>query len=299
MRTQKEFKSRERRELQTFLYEKCGCRIKVYYLRQLFTRKSYSVQHGGENSEIFEFIGDKVLDLYVVKFIAERFGAMNLNCEYSLRIDEGHFTTLKSGIVNNKSLAKIIDEWDIAKYIAVGKCDIANEVDKEEKVKADLFEAILGAIAIQCKWNPKVLENAVVKMLSLEERVEEIKCNSYRPENCSLENAVTTLKELSEHGECSPPEYEISGPDSVGYDDHGNPRWLCRCRVIINQVTGVTKLVQSSSKKAAKKAAAYLVLCDHLELQNEYGPNSTESLWYFYDGKLIPHSIVNKAEKIN
>lgn len=295
MRTQKEFKSRERKVLQDFLYEKCGCRIKVYFLRQLFTRKSYSVQHGGENNEIFEFIGDKVLDFYVVKFIAERFGAMNLNCEYSLRINEGHFTTVKSEIVNNKSLAKIIDEWDIAKYIAVGKCDIVNEIDKEEKVKADLFEALLGAITIQCKWNPKVLEKAVVKMLSLEERIEEIKFNSYRPDNCSLENAVTTLKELSEHGECSPPQYDFTGPESIGYDKNGNQRWLCGC-VVINQFTGITKLVQASSKKMAKKAAAYLVLCDHLELQNEYGPNSTESFWYFYDGKLIPYTIVKKKE---
>lgn len=298
MRTQKELKSSERRELQAFLYEKCGCRMKVYFLRQLLTRKSYSVQHGGENNEIFEFIGDKVLDFYVVKFIAERLGAMSLNCEYSLRLNEGSFTTVKSDIVNNKSLAKIIDEWDIAKYLAVGKCDIANEIDKEEKVKADLFEAILGAIAIQYKWNPKVLENAVVKMLSLEERIEEIKCKSYRPENCSLENAVTTLKELSEHGECSPPKYEITSPESVGYDKNGNPRWICGCTVI-NQVTGISKLVQASSKKVAKKAAAYLVLCDHLELQNEYGPNSTEVFWYFDDGKLIPHTVVKKTENIN
>ena len=296
MRTQNEFKSSERRELQAFLFEKCGCRIKNYFIRQLFTRKSYSVQYGGENSEIFEFIGDKVLDFYVVKIISEQFGAMNLNCEYSLRLDEGQFTTIKSRLVNNKSLAKIIDEWDIAKYIAVGKCDIANEIDKEEKVKADLFEAILGAIAIQYKWDPGVLEKAVGKMLSLEERIEEIKYNSYRPENCNLENAVTMLKELSEHGECSPPKYEISGPESVGYDKNGNPRWLCSC-LVINQVTGITKLVQAASKKMAKKASAYLVLCDHLELQNEYGPNSTETFWHFYDRKLIPYTIISQHNK--
>ena len=43
-------------------------------LFQAFTRSSYSTQYGGENNEVLEFIGDRVLDFYVVKVIAERFG---------------------------------------------------------------------------------------------------------------------------------------------------------------------------------------------------------------------------------
>jgi len=37
-------------------------------LLQAFTRSSYSSQHGGENNEVLEFLGDRVLDFYVVKF---------------------------------------------------------------------------------------------------------------------------------------------------------------------------------------------------------------------------------------
>ena len=32
-------------------------------LNQAFTRRSYSEENGGENNEVLEFIGDKVLDL--------------------------------------------------------------------------------------------------------------------------------------------------------------------------------------------------------------------------------------------
>ena len=36
-------------------------------LRQAFVRKSYSKENGGENNEVLEFIGDKVLDFVIVK----------------------------------------------------------------------------------------------------------------------------------------------------------------------------------------------------------------------------------------
>ena len=32
-------------------------------LKQAFIRRSYSKEHGGENNEVLEFIGDKALDL--------------------------------------------------------------------------------------------------------------------------------------------------------------------------------------------------------------------------------------------
>ena len=38
-------------------------------LQQAFTRRSYSEENGGENNEVLEFIGDKVLDLIVTKYL--------------------------------------------------------------------------------------------------------------------------------------------------------------------------------------------------------------------------------------
>ena len=54
----------------------------VDLLLQAFTRSSYSTQFGGENNEVLEFIGDKVLDFYVVKIMAERFGFMKSQSDY-------------------------------------------------------------------------------------------------------------------------------------------------------------------------------------------------------------------------
>ena len=43
-------------------------------LQQAFVRRSYSQENGGENNEVLEFIGDKVLDFFAVKFLTEKYG---------------------------------------------------------------------------------------------------------------------------------------------------------------------------------------------------------------------------------
>ncbi len=43
-------------------------------LQQAFTRRSYSEENGGENNEVLEFIGDKVLDYFVVKLLISQNG---------------------------------------------------------------------------------------------------------------------------------------------------------------------------------------------------------------------------------
>ena len=40
-------------------------------LQQAFIRKSYSREKGGQNNEVLEFIGDKALDIAVVKKLSE------------------------------------------------------------------------------------------------------------------------------------------------------------------------------------------------------------------------------------
>lgn len=285
-------KADERQKLKKIIHEKTG-----YYFRdncllsQAFTRSSYSVEQGGENNEILEFIGDRILSYYVVKVIAEQFGALNNDSEYAFRVRANNFTALKQELISNDALAKIIDEWEIVEHLIVGKSDYLNEVDKQVKVKADLFEAILGAIAVACKWDDVVLEKAVRQMLSIDEKMNTIIETDYRPIRFDIENAVTALKELAERGGCSVPTYEYFTPEQLGYDKDGNPMWGCRCTVM-NDKTIIGLVVWSSSKKAAKKAAAYLFLCEYFQLQNEYGVNGHYPFWKYKNGKLMPEHLM-------
>lgn len=245
-------------------------------LFQAFTRSSYSTQYGGENNEVLEFLGDRVLDYYVVKVMADRYGYTKSQLNYynpdkdddefciKAHRNEQSFTELKKEIVSNATLAKLIDKLGFAKYMFLGDSDIDNKVWKNEKAKADLFEAILGAIAIDCDWNPDELQNSVEFMLNIEDFLADVQDGEERPADCSLENAVNTLKELAEHGRCSIPEYEQPDEEIQG---NGNLKWMCSVYI---RSWAMKKTAYATSKKLAKKYAAYLVLCDVFALPNEY-----------------------------
>lgn len=51
-------------------------------------------------------------------------------------------------------------------YLIMGKGDINNHVDEEDSVKEDLFEAILGAVALDSGWNLSDLQDVVEIMLA-------------------------------------------------------------------------------------------------------------------------------------
>ena len=146
-------------------------------LHQAFTRKSYAEENGGQDNEVLEFIGDKVLDLVVVKYLTESFGSFAHDYEdfseddadeFECELGEGSLSEMKAQLVQKRMLSARIDKLGFADYLYMGRGDSDNHVERQESVKEDLFEAILGAVAIDSKWNLEVLENVVEHMLDPE-----------------------------------------------------------------------------------------------------------------------------------
>lgn len=285
--------AKERVEIKGILKEKTGYMIiNPGLLNQIFRRSSFAAETGESSNEILEFIGDEILSFYVVKGVAERCGSFSTADDYTFRIRENRFTQIKQELVNNEALAKIIDEWDVAKYLLVSESDIKNNAVNEVKVKADLFEAIIGAVAVECNWDSEVLKEVVNKSLDFDTKIAVMIKDDTRARLFDIDTAVTALKEMAEKGECKLWEYQCNGPEVLGYDKDGNPKWACLCRAV-NDRTGVSILVWSNSKKGAKKAAAYLALCELLGVQNKYGPNDWLGCWFYKNGKLIPDRKIN------
>jgi len=248
-------------------------------LLQAFTRSSCSSQHGGENNEVLEFLGDRVLDFYVVKVIADRFGFVKSQSDYYdeendldeycivAHKNEADFTELKKQIVSNETLAKTIDKLGLFKYMYLGDTDLENPKFKDNliKVKADLFEAILGAVAIDSDWNQDELQNVVEFMLQIDDFLADVDTEEPRPSKFQLENAVTTLKELAEKGRCSIPEYYQSEEQVLMND--GRLVWESTCYI---RSWAMKHTAYATSKKEAKRYAAYLVLCDYFGLPDEF-----------------------------
>lgn len=138
-------------------------------LQQAFTRRSYTSEtHDGDNNEVLEFIGDKVLDMFVVKALSEYYGEVNDRNEYQCEYTEGKLTEFKKCLVESKMLAARIDELGFAKYLIMGKGDRKNNVQNDAHVKEDLFEAILGAVAVDSGWDMESMQDAVEMMLHLD-----------------------------------------------------------------------------------------------------------------------------------
>ena len=133
-------------------------------LLQAFTRSSYASENGGEDNEILEFIGDKALDLAVINLLVDEYGSMDE--QFSCSLDEGELTRLKSRMVQKSTLARRMDEMGFAEYLSMGKGDIKNEARNEPSVKEDLFEAIVGAVAIDSRWDFQKIRSVVEAMIA-------------------------------------------------------------------------------------------------------------------------------------
>ena len=289
MKQQKYLDKKEREKLKAIIEEKTGYSVhSKYILSQAFRRRSCCAEEGGKSNEIFEFFGDQIISFYFIKIISEKCGSINYEGDFSFRLKESDFTLFKQKMVSNEALAKIIDQWDITQYMLVGRSDIKNRVDQHVKVKADLLEAIIGAIAFDSKWNHDVLEEVVARVLNLNEEIEFFVRDICNTASINIDNSVNTLKEMAEKEICSPPIYDIR---DLGYDKNGNQRWSCLCCVEGEHT--IARLAFASSKRDAKKAAAYLILCEYYELPNQYGDSSSCKIWTYKDGKLTPDITTN------
>ena len=157
----------ERKNALSFVQRQIGYEFKnLDLLEQAFTRRSYTEESGGENNEVLEFLGDKVLDFIVVKILSERFGVFEKEEQDPTRwnkklftgnfiseVSEGKLSEIKARLVNKNALAARIDDLGITDFVLadllkISKGDIANGVMNQPSVKEDLFEAILGAVAL-------------------------------------------------------------------------------------------------------------------------------------------------------
>ena len=158
-----------------FIQDQIGYTFKNQELLvQAFTRRSYSMENGGQDNEVLEFIGDKALDFVVVKQLSEEFGHYSKKYQnwekrgktektgtFISDLDEGELTEIKKQLVQKNTLADAIDNLGIAYYLIMGKGDVEKNIQDSLSVKEDLFEAILGAIALDSNWDIEALQDSM------------------------------------------------------------------------------------------------------------------------------------------
>ncbi|MBO5294345.1 MAG: hypothetical protein J6B71_03770 [Clostridia bacterium] len=136
-------------------------------LCQAFTRKSYSEENKNAlHNEVLEFYGDKVLDFIIMKKMSGYYGHVGEGNLYASNKTEGTLTEIKKKLVCGEMLASKIRALDFQYRLIMGKGDIETKVWEQESVQEDLFEAIIGAVAIDSDWNIDALTKVVDRMLN-------------------------------------------------------------------------------------------------------------------------------------
>lgn len=109
---------------------------------EAFTHPSFSNEkkekHG--DYERLEFLGDAVLQFHVSKHIFELYPD----------IPEGQLTKLRSKLVREESLARFARSLKLASVIRLGSGEERNGGRDRDSVLADVFEAFIGAVCLQC-----------------------------------------------------------------------------------------------------------------------------------------------------
>lgn len=103
-------------------------------LKTAFVHSSYSNEHKVENNERLEFLGDAVLELIITDELYKNFA-----------LKEGKLTQYRASLVSQPTLAFVIEELKLDKFLMVGK-GFYNNASDSKAIKCDLFEAIVGAI---------------------------------------------------------------------------------------------------------------------------------------------------------
>lgn len=212
-------------------------------LQQAFIRKSYSEEHGGQNNEVLEFIGDKALDFAVVRIMMEQFGVITEDKEWSefklrnpkhfqTRYGEGKFTDIKQDLVKKQALSKAMDSLGFQNYLIMGQGDTKQKRQDSTSVKEDLFEAIVGAVALDCDWNMDTITQVVESMIDFESYFENDLENNQNYVGMVQEWFQTNRGQLPHYQYLNVVETTVGEPHAGG---HENGKGFHKCQLVFER----------------------------------------------------------------
>jgi len=180
-----------------------------------------------KHNERLEFLGDSVLGLIISSYLYQHLPSQS----------EGHLSHLRAHLVGAQSCACYMRELDLEKFLLLGKGEAINVGKGRERILADLFEAIVGAIYLDGGLT-------IAKQFIIEHFSKYIEQAMESP----LRNWKAELQDYSQKKFQKPPEYlvlEEMGPPHI--------KTFLVAAIIDGREMGQG---EGSSKKQAEQAAA-------------------------------------------
>ncbi|KAL3872342.1 hypothetical protein ACJMK2_040272 [Sinanodonta woodiana] len=106
--------------------------------------RSFSLRNVGYNNltmghnQRLEFLGDTIMQLVSSEFLFKHFPDHH----------EGHLSLLRSSLVNNRTQASVADDLGMSEYVISGDQSFDPNISLKTKDRADLLEALLGALYV-------------------------------------------------------------------------------------------------------------------------------------------------------
>lgn len=233
-------------------------------LEQAFRRPDYCNelrQAGGPDLpsyQVLEFIGDSILGAAIVTLLCEDGGEIGAG-GFCSPLHEGNFTTVKSNLSDKTAFSRIISRTDLADCLLLGKGGHTDGVAAGPSAREDLFEAIFGALWLDCHDFARV--TAVLSRFLDRDTLRGFLSNP--PRTPSAKNAVQEWCDSPENkarGATLAVPYPVlaeSGPD---HDKH----YTVACRITFADGRVLQTQGEGRSKKEAELAAA-AEMCELLE----------------------------------
>ena len=114
-------------------------------LRQAMVHRSFLNENPGqpvESNERLEFLGDAVLDSVISRRLYDDYPAAS----------EGWLTEVRSILVRNETLAILAQNYDLGRYLVMGKGVEAQDGRRRPAILGRTFEAVLGAVYLDGGW---------------------------------------------------------------------------------------------------------------------------------------------------
>lgn len=156
-----------------------------------FTHRSFFNEHREEiegHNERLEFLGDSVLGLIVSGYLYNHLPSRS----------EGHLSHLRAHFVGAESCMQYMHQLGCTEILLLGKGEAANVGRGRERILADLFEAIIGAIYLDGGFQ-KAEEFFLTHFKQVVDEAMESPLRNWKAE----------LQDLSQRKFQKPPEYRI------------------------------------------------------------------------------------------
>jgi ribonuclease-3 len=181
------------------------------------------------DNERLEFLGDAALDLAISHLMIERFP----------HYDEGKLSRLRAGIVNEKQLALVAEEFDLGAALLLGKGEELSGGRQKPSLLANAYEALLAAVYLDAGLPAlmKIVETHFSRFFS-EEDLPQALDKDYK----------TRLQEVLQSREKTVPLYRLEAEEGPDHDK--------RFRVSVWLKDQLLALGSGPTKKSAQQRAA-------------------------------------------